>query len=159
MIRRHWLVAAVALTLVVSLAGCWHGDSRKVDSCADCYGSEHCVYGLDGLYCANGCVSQLSCTVDHWCVPLVDEEYLDEIVWVCMPDEYYTDDGLVYRSDCGEYDGEDCPTGMTCLEDTVDYGDYYCADECYHHSDCLTDCCVPSTDGYDYCAPFYPFCG
>jgi len=88
----------------------------------------------------------------------VDEETQDDIDWVCMPEDYYYDYGAVFRSNCGDT-GNDCPSGMTCLED-VDYpGDYYCADECDYDDDCLTGCCADSTDGYAYCAPFYPFCG
>jgi hypothetical protein len=152
-------IPALFVIVAALLAGCGTGGSRGVDDCIDCNSGEYCVLGLDGLYCANPCVSHLSCTVDHWCVPLVDQDTLDRTRWVCMPEDYYRDSGSVYRSSCGEFDGAECPIDMSCVEDADEYDVYYCADACYTNSDCLTDCCAEALGGESFCAPFFPYCG
>jgi hypothetical protein len=154
---RNLIVLLLSAGLLIQLSACGIGDSRRVSDCSRCRASEHCVYGDGSLYCADPCISHLSCTLDHWCVPLVDEETQDRTRWVCMPEAFYYDYGSVYRSDCGD-GGEVCPGQMTCLEDSDAAGVYFCADTCTYDDDCLTGCCADAIGGDAFCAPYYPYC-
>jgi hypothetical protein len=154
--KRFGLLAVLALVTLPLFAGCL-GTGHKVESCSECVGVERCVWGEDegSLYCADGCASNLNCAARFWCVPLDDQEASNyQLVWVCMPSEYYSNwsDGRVWRMS-GDCENQ-CTDGMTCVvDDTASPDEYYCADDCTSDSRCLTDCCA--TTGY--CAP-WSFC-
>jgi hypothetical protein len=151
------LVAVAGLSL--TCISCF-GNAHRVESCSECIGAEYCVEDQhDDLYCASPCGSDVNCAAFFSCVPLRDQEHLSDTVWVCMPDEFYTDVGHVYRvpgdEDCSSGGTYNCPTGMECLEDTSGaYDVYFCSDTCDYDSDCLSDCCYDTDEG-EYCAPWY----
>ncbi len=156
--RRHLLVVLIGLYLITFIAACSQPHPRQVESCDYCTIGDYCVWGLDLFYCADACASQADCEADLSCVPLIDEETQVDMRWVCMPEGFYTGEGLVIRSDCGDEGGQDCPDGLTCFNYSADPGTSYCAAECNYGSECLTDCCVISPDATYYCAPTLPFC-
>ncbi len=161
------LTVAVLCTLALVSTGC-RGDARQVESCSECRYDpdprfdEYCVWGENQqLYCANPCTSEVSCAIDHTCVPLRDQENLSDSVWVCMPTYFYDDVGMVYRvpfdEDCSSTGTYDCPNSMECLiDDSGAYDIFFCSESCYADSDCLSDCCFNTGTG-DYCAP-YRYC-
>jgi hypothetical protein len=159
--KRSLALIAVGLLAALFALGCT-GQARSVDSCRDCIQdpspriTEYCVWGNTSLYCANPCVFESDCALDHRCVPLTDEGtwYDDREVtrWVCMPNSFYRNKKMVYRwNDCRDV-GNECPAGMECLQDIDVPTIFFCSDPCGYNSECMTSCCV-AVELDDFCAP------
>lgn len=158
-------------------AGCFEGDPPPID----------CPPSTEGCECVNGdlCADGLECHSGH-CIDLGNAG--DEVNDTDTTDDSGdpgdgdgdpgdgdgdpgdgdgdpggggNDQCIQPYNSCFDFDSEtltgECCEGTLCV--TADADELSgCVSECSTHSECTTDCCVPVTNGMNYCSPATSLC-